>query len=169
MHRTLWTALWILGGCATGQATITHEKSGATTALDELRGHVVVVSFWAEWCKPCLKEIPEIARVVDEEGNGALFLPVYYRAQPTRESNLYGWIAQQPAYFSDRVCWGSSAFLAHYDLHSIPKTYVLGRDGALVKEFHGSITGERTEQLRQALRQGLAVQPAVPPAAPAPR
>lgn len=29
--------------------------------LDEQRGRVVLVNFWATWCKPCLKEIPEIS------------------------------------------------------------------------------------------------------------
>nr|CAI78762.1 putative thioredoxin [uncultured Gammaproteobacteria bacterium] len=28
--------------------------------LEELRGHWVVINYWAQWCKPCIEEIPEL-------------------------------------------------------------------------------------------------------------
>ena len=164
--RPLLTAAILLGtGCATSAPTITHVKSGAATSLEGLRGHVVVVNFWAEWCKPCMAEVPEVARIVEEESNGALFLPVYYREQPARTGTFYTWLEAQPAYFRDRVCWGNGAFLHRYDLQLIPQTYVLGRDGTLVEQFNGGITGPRVEQLRAAIRKGQGVPSvAAPPA-----
>ena len=33
---------------------------GPPLAWSELRGQWVLVNYWAEWCKPCLKEIPEL-------------------------------------------------------------------------------------------------------------
>ena len=32
--------------------------------LDELRGQWVVINYWAQWCKPCIEEIPELSKPV---------------------------------------------------------------------------------------------------------
>lgn len=42
-----------------------EQASGQTLDWDSLRGQWVLVNYWAEWCKPCLKEIPEL-NVLDD-------------------------------------------------------------------------------------------------------
>ena len=149
--------------CATAAPSITHRRSGASTGLEGLRGKVAVVNFWAEWCKPCIVEVPELARIIGEEGNGTLFLPVYYRERPPANSGLYAWLGAQPEYFRDRVCWGSASLLHRYlQAQLLPQTFVLGRDGTVIAYFKGAITGPRTEQLRAAIQKGNAAPPPMP-------
>jgi len=142
-------------GCApTVPAIITHRRSGATTTLNGLRGKVLVVNFWAEWCKPCIQEVPDIARVADALGPDVLFLPVYHHVDPG-PGPLAAWIEAQPAYFRERVCFASSSFLSRYDLSRIPHTYVYGKDGAQVADFLGAVSGTRLDELRAALQRAL--------------
>jgi thiol-disulfide isomerase/thioredoxin len=50
---------------------------GEYIALDDYRGKVVLVNVWATWCKPCKKELPELARLHREyEARGFLVLGV---------------------------------------------------------------------------------------------
>ncbi|HRP98152.1 MAG TPA: TlpA disulfide reductase family protein [Rhodocyclaceae bacterium] len=49
-----------------GQAVLSltlPDTEGSEQALEQWRGNVMVVNFWATWCPPCIKEIPEFAAV----------------------------------------------------------------------------------------------------------
>ena len=145
----------LLGGCATTAPTLTRWQDGSDETLEDLRGRVVVLSFWAEWCKPCLQEFPIVKRAVEDAGSGLVFFVVYYRERARAPSTLNDWLAQQPSSFRDRVRWGNSSFLAQYSVREIPKTYVLRRDGSIVREFSGAITAERVGDFRDALERAL--------------
>ena len=54
----LFLALCFLGGCSDGTGTVT---------LASARGHWAMVNYWAEWCKPCIKEIPEFNQLAREQ------------------------------------------------------------------------------------------------------
>ena len=40
-----------------------HSLEGERYTLSELRGKVVMLNFWATWCAPCRKEIPDLSRI----------------------------------------------------------------------------------------------------------
>lgn len=51
------------GSAETLFAITLPDTEGVEQALAQWRGNVVVVNFWATWCPPCIKEIPEFAAV----------------------------------------------------------------------------------------------------------
>jgi len=53
----VFAAMVALAGCSKIEL---ERNEGAPLAWNELRGQWVLVNYWAEWCKPCLKEIPEL-------------------------------------------------------------------------------------------------------------
>ncbi len=54
--------------------------SGKHFALSSLRGHVVVLNFWASWCNPCAAEVPDMAKVAKaSSADGVRFIGVNIR------------------------------------------------------------------------------------------
>ena len=50
-------------------ATSLPDLKGESQAIGQWKGKVLVVNFWATWCPPCLKEIPEFIRLQEQLGN----------------------------------------------------------------------------------------------------
>jgi thiol-disulfide isomerase/thioredoxin len=150
-----WLALTLaLSSCVAAEASIINEHSGRSTSLTELRGQVVVVNFWAEWCPPCIRELPVLATLVQAAGPGVTLVPAYYLAKPLPGSRVNRWLAEQPAWFRDRVCWVDLSLRRAHDLSRLPLTVIYGRDGAVKATFVGSIE-TRTEAFAQALHDAL--------------
>jgi len=148
--RTLPIVLPLFAGCVHGPPTLSRYPDGAPEPLESLRGRIVVLTFWAEWCKPCLEEFPVIRSVVEAAGPDVDLKAVYYREDPGPGSAVYRWLAGQPE-LSRRVWWPSSSVLERFAIRGLPHTLVLAADGRVVREFDGAIVGERANDLRAAL------------------
>ena len=47
--------------------------NGSNTNLDKLQGNWVVINYWADWCAPCIKEIPELNEFANENKDILVF------------------------------------------------------------------------------------------------
>ncbi len=155
MQKFLVTAaaVFLVAGCS-ATPRIIHDKSGATTTFDDLRGHAVVLTFWAEYCKACLEQMPLMIDSLAPYGDRVLFLPVFAQEKPGHK--LDGWIQKQPQWFQDLICWANDDFLLKYDRTAMPRTYVYGRNGHLVEKFDGMIDAQRAPIFQASLLRALA-------------
>ncbi|HUM11077.1 MAG TPA: TlpA disulfide reductase family protein [Myxococcaceae bacterium] len=142
----------LVAGCATPQ--IVHDKSGARSNFEDLRGRAVVLTFWAEYCQPCFAQMPVVLDSVAAYGDRVVFLPVFAQEKPGHK--LDGWLSTQPQWFRDQICWANDDFLVKYDRTAMPRTYVYGRNGRLVEKFEGAIDAQRAPLFQASLLRALA-------------
>jgi peroxiredoxin len=101
---------------------------GKTYSLAGLRGKVVLLNFWATWCPPCRKEMPDMEKLYREyQKDGFVVLAV---SDEDRET-VAGFLAKQNYTFpvlldADRKVHES------FDVEGIPKSFLFGRDGRIV-------------------------------------
>ncbi|MEM7228021.1 MAG: redoxin domain-containing protein [Planctomycetota bacterium] len=100
---------------------------------------VVVLDFWATWCGPCVKALPEYMKVFDGlEGENVAFYAVDLRESDDRVKEFLGkkgWDSLTVA--MDRN--GSVADLYH--VSGIPQTVVIGKDGTVQAVHVGFMPG----------------------------
>lgn len=127
-------------------------NDGKRASLADYEGKVLVLDFYATWCEPCRESIPRLMTLQKKYGPEGLQLIGLNVGGPddrikvaefARELSI-----QYPLGFPDKAL--TDLFLS--DDQSIPQTFVLGRDGELVKRFIGyeNSTGTQLEQLIQS-------------------
>ena len=122
--------------------------SGEKLALASLRGKVVVIDFWAEWCGPCKKELPELERLqrayatknvvvvainLDKQRGNAERL--------VRELGLTLRVLLDPA----------GAVAGSYDLPKMPTSFVVDKKGIVRFVHEGFEGGADVERFRREL------------------
>ena len=111
---------------------------GKQLKLSDLRGKVVLIDFWASWCRPCRMENPNVKRVYDRFHNkGFEILGVSL----DKDKSAWTGAIQQDGlpwkHVSDLGFWNNAA-AQQYGVSSIPYTVLLDRDGkVLAKNLRG--------------------------------
>jgi peroxiredoxin len=106
---------------------------GDSVSLSDLRGKVVLIDFWASWCGPCRKENPNVKRVYDKFKDKGF--EIYGVSLDDNAGRWKAAIAKDglPWYHvSDLKGWRSSAAQL-YGVHSIPQTFLIDKDGTIIK------------------------------------
>src|ERR1043165_5373234 len=91
------------GACASAPARVTLHDGGKVVAIDELRGKVVVINYWATWCQPCMREIPALVRIVSEKNGRVVLLAVNENDDFYGRAIVERWLAQNPATFTQFI------------------------------------------------------------------
>ena len=126
-----------------------ENPSGKHIALSDLRGKVVLLDFWASWCKPCRAENPNVVRLYNKYKDKG-FTVYSYSLDKTKVAwttaiNTDGLI--WPNHTSDLKGW-QAAGAATYKVQSIPATFLIGRDGKIIDSgLRGAALEAKLEEL----------------------
>lgn len=124
--------------------------SGNNYSLDDLKGKVVLIDFWASWCRPCRAANPHVVGLYDRfNKDGFEVFSVSLDGskdrweQAIKQDNL-----KWPYHVSDLKKW-QSAPAREYGVSSIPRTFLLDREGRI------AAVNPRGKQLDMAIEKLL--------------
>ena len=106
--------------------------------LSEQLGNVVMINFWATWCGPCRKEMPELEKLYQRyQDAGFMMLGVNVE---TDRAAAEQFIAKNPVSFPILFDLESTASKA-YDVKAMPTTVLVDRDGNIREVYKGYKAG----------------------------
>ena len=125
------------------------DAQGKAMSLSSMRGSVVLLDFWASWCRPCRENSPELVKLYAKyKGQGLQILGV------SVDDNRTAW---QKAVKVDKMTWPQvivpaaekNRVLSNYGVSYIPATFLMDRKGVLQEvDLHGA-------ELEQAIQRLL--------------
>ena len=140
--------------------TAVQTIDGESLRLSDYADKVVVLNIWATWCGPCRLEMPELVRISNEyktRGLVVLGVATSYNEQndPQRVKNFVK--AQNIPY---KIIWDDGTLAgplvqAVQGRSVIPQSFVISRDGRIVKHFSGFNVYQTPQLMRQAIEDSL--------------
>ncbi len=123
----------------------TKDIKGNSVVLSKFKGKVVILDFWATWCPPCRKEIPNLKKIYSEfKGDNFEIISIALERRPSEyakkfiKENGMNWIHIVDKEEGRRIA-------KDYKIRYIPTMYVINKRGDIVE------SGIRGEKLKERI------------------
>ena len=128
------------------------DTKGVTWNLEELKGQVVFINFWATWCPPCRREMPSMQSL--------------YTSLPTEKFKMLAILSNDEPAFGDVVAGKigttfpilddpDNMAARAYGITGVPETFIVDKQGILRQKYIGPINWD-SPGIRKMLKKYLA-------------
>jgi peroxiredoxin len=126
--------------------------AGQPVSLENYRGHVLVLDFFATWCHPCRESIPHLNEMNRKYGKQGLQL-LGMSADEDGERLVKTFAAEQR--ISYPIALAGESTLVDYSVRSVPVMFIIDKKGRVAEVFRG-FTGEVGRSTEQLIKKLLA-------------
>jgi peroxiredoxin len=119
-------------------------QSGKPVALDQFKGQVVMLNFWASWCGPCRQEFPLLDDIY-KKYNKLGFTMIGVNVEPDSKA-ANEWLKQTPVTFP--ILYDTDSKVSKlYGVAGMPSTVIVDRKGMVRMIHRGYKPGDEQEYL----------------------
>ncbi len=128
--------------------------NGNIVSLNELKGKVTIIDFWAAWCGPCRRENPNVVRIYEKyHDQGLEIIGVSLDGERRQNDPKKAWL---DAIEQDKLPWTQVSNLKYfndpvaqlYNISAIPATFILDKEGKIVyKNLRGKALELKVQEL----------------------
>lgn len=128
---------------------ILADASGKMKNLESLRGNVVLIDFWASWCRPCRMEIPNFKKLYESYHSSGFDI-----FSVSVDNDMFAW---RTALEQEKMPWinvrdDQKIYSNKYNVSSIPFTILIDKEGKIIAK------GLRGPELDKAIGKALGKQ-----------
>ncbi len=148
----VWSTLFLLTlSFANSKLLANDAMAELTSQLEQAKGKVVYVDFWASWCKPCRKSFPWMNEMLSKYGEQGLTVITVNLDKERKLADQF--LAENPASF--KVIYDAEGVTAKaFQLKGMPNSFILGRNGE-VHSSHVGFNDQKQDEYEAALKQLL--------------
>ena len=130
--------------------------AGAPIKLGNYSGKVMLVNLWATWCGPCRMETPELVKLNKEfRDRGVEMIGLSTEDPDASAQSVSAFVREYKVDY--QIGWATPAVALGLmqGRTNIPQSFIIARDGRIIKRFIGFNPQSTPSQLKAALEQAL--------------
>ena len=121
---------------------------GATVTRSDFEGRPMIINFWATWCPPCRREMPDLVKAYEtHKGEGLIVLEVNSAEAPAQvEGFVEEFNVTAPVAIDAR-----NEVMAVYRTNGLPATFFIDKDGVIQAHWPGFLDAKTLDELLEKI------------------
>lgn len=116
---------------------------GTNTKLSDYKGEIIILNYFASWCKPCVDEAPELETFAKDYGDQYRLIMINKGETKDRVKKFLEKYNTPAVYVFDY----NSKIAKKYNVTGQPETFVIDRNGVIREHYNGPVTSAQLYEM----------------------